>query len=103
MKKLMLVIVGLFITTSAYAGGWGVSVNIGIPFYTPAPVVYTPAPVVYTTPVYLPRQVIYSTAPVVYVPAPAPVVYPTPIGIVCPTPVTVYFPATFHHYHHFRH
>jgi hypothetical protein len=96
MKKLMSVVVGLLIATSAYAGGWGVgiSVNIGVPFYTPVPVVYTPAPV------YLPRQVIYAPAPVVYVPAP--VACPTPIGIAYPTPVTVYFPATFHHHHHFR-
>jgi hypothetical protein len=102
MKKLMSVVVGLLIATSAYAGGWGVgvSVNIGVPFYTPAPVVYTPAPVVYTSPVYLPRQVIYAPTSVVYVPTP--VVCPSPIGISYPTPVTVYFPATFHHHHHYR-
>jgi len=99
MKKLMSVVVGLFLASSALAGwGVGVSVNIGGPVYTPAPVVYAPAPVVYTSPVCIPRPVYY--APVVYVPAP--VVYPSPIGIVCPTPVTVQFPVVYHHHHHFR-
>jgi hypothetical protein len=93
MKKLMSVVVGLFLASSALAGwGVGVSVNIGGP-------VYTPAPVVYTSPVCIPRPVYY--APVVYVPAP--VVYPSPIGIVYPTPITVQFPVTYHHYHYIRH
>lgn len=100
MKKLMSVIVGLLIATSVYAGGWGVSVNIGFPIYTPAPVVYAPAPVIYTSPVYIHRPVYYAPAPVVYVPAP--VVYPSPIGIVCPPPVTVQFPVVYHHHHYFR-
>jgi hypothetical protein len=100
MKKLMSVIFSLILATSAYAGGWGigVSVNIGVPVYTPAPVVYYPA--VYSQPVYIPRPVVCAPAPVVYVPAQT--VYPQTIGIVFPTPVTVYFPATFHHRHHFR-
>lgn len=93
MKKLMSVVVGLLIATSAYAGGWGVNVNIGFPIYTPAPVVYVPAPVVYTSPVYIPRPVYY---------APSPVVYPPTIGIGCPTPVTVQFPVVYHHHHYFR-
>jgi len=93
MKKLMSVIVGLLIATSAYAGGWGVSVNIGFPIYTQAPVVYAPAPVVYTSPVYIHRPVYY---------APAPVVYPSPIRIVCPPPVTVQFPVVYHHHRYFR-
>jgi hypothetical protein len=102
MKKLMSVVVGLFLASSALAGwGVGVSVNIGGPVYTPAPVVYAPAPVVYTSPVCIPRPVYYAPAPVVYVPAP--VVYPSPIGIVYPTPITVQFPVTYHHYHYIRH
>ena len=102
MKKLMSVIAGSLVAISAQAGNWGVgvSVNIGVPVYTPAPVVYAPAPVVYTSPVCIPSRVIYVPAPVVY--APAPVVYPSPIGIVFPTPVSVYFPATYHHHRHFR-
>lgn len=102
MKKLMSVVAGLFIASSALAGwGVGVSVNIGVPVYTPAPVVYAPAPVVYTSPVCIPRPVVYAPAPVVYVPAP--VVYPSPIGIAYPTPITVHFPVTYQHYHHYRH
>lgn len=102
MKKLMSVMVGLFVATSAFAGwGVGVSVNIGSPVvYTPAPVVYAPAPVIYTHPVGIPRQVIYAPAPVVYIPAP--VVYPSPIGISYQTPVSVYFPITHHHHFHRR-
>ena len=100
MKKLMSVVVGLLIATSAYAGGWGVSVNIGFPIYTPASVVYAPSPVVYTSQVYIPRPVYYAPAPVVYVPAP--IVYPPTIGIGCPTPVTVQFPVVYHHHHYFR-
>lgn len=102
MKKLMSVMVGLFVATSAFAGwGVGVSFNIGSPVvYTPAPVVYAPAPVVYTQPVCIPRPVIYAPAPVVY--TPVHVVYPSPIGISYQTPVSVQFPVVYHHYRHYR-
>ena len=102
MKMLMSVVAGLLFTSSALAGGWGVgvSINIGGPVYTPAPVVYSPVQVVYTQPVCVPTPVYYAPRQVIYVSGP--VVYPTPIGIVYPTPISVNFPVTYHHHHHFR-